>query len=159
MSLAGVISEDGRDSRIRRACLEPTQGIRRPGHCPFGEPSMRILIAETDLLFLREMKQALEEAGHQVTACNDGMGAWGYLASTAPPDLLVTRINLGPGMPPGTALGLHANSSKIPVIYIPESAEMAEHADPEHGAVLVQPFGAAVLVETMQRYLDNGYEK
>jgi CheY-like chemotaxis protein len=125
----------------------------------FGNSDMHVLIAETNILLLREMKQALLQAGHQVTACNDGMGAWGYLASTAPPDLLITSINLGVGMPPGTALAMHARSRKIPIIYIPESADMAAHADPEHGAILLQPFGMTSLVETTQRCFDNGYRK
>jgi DNA-binding response OmpR family regulator len=118
---------------------------------------MRILVAETDLLFLREIKQALEQAGHHVTASIDAMGAWGYLAGIPPPDLLVTRFHLGPGMPPGTALGLHAHSChpRIPVIYIPASTERAEHADPEHGAVLVKPFAVTDLVATVHRLLDK----
>jgi CheY-like chemotaxis protein len=116
---------------------------------------MHILIAETDLLLLREMKQALEQAGHDVTIANDGMGAWGYLAGAAPPDLLVTRFRLGSGAPPGTALGEHAHTHQppIPVIYIPASVELARHADPEHGAVLVKPFAVADLVATANRLL------
>ena len=84
---------------------------------------MHILLAETDLLFLREMRQALEQDGHQVTVSMDGMGAWGYLAGAAPPNLLVTRLHLGAGMPPGTALGLHAFCCRprIPVIYSPHA--------------------------------------
>jgi DNA-binding response OmpR family regulator len=115
---------------------------------------MRILLAETDLLFLREMKQALEQAGHLVTASMDGMGAWGYLVGTAPPDLLVTRLHLGAGMPPGTALGLHAYwcRPRIPVIYILTNAEAA-YADPEHGAILVKPFAVADLVVTVRQLL------
>jgi len=115
---------------------------------------MRILLAETDLLFLREMKQALEQAGHLVTASMDGMGAWGYLVGTAPPDLVVTRLHLGAGMPPGTALGLHAYwcRPRIPVIYILTNAEAA-YADPEHGAILVKPFAVADLVATVHRLL------
>jgi DNA-binding response OmpR family regulator len=115
---------------------------------------MRILLAETDLLFLREMKQALEQAGHLVTASMDGMGAWGYLVGTAPPDLVVTRLHLGAGMPPGTALGLHAYwcRPRIPVIYILTNAEAA-YADPEHGAILVKPFAVADLVVTVRQLL------
>jgi DNA-binding response OmpR family regulator len=115
---------------------------------------MHILLAETDLLCLREIRQALEQAGHHVTASTDGMGAWGYLVSAAPPDLLVTGLHLGAGMPPGTALGLHAHCCRprIPVIYIPTSAE-ADYADPEHGAVLVKPFAVADLVATVRRLL------
>jgi CheY-like chemotaxis protein len=118
---------------------------------------MRILVAETDMRLLAEMKHVLEQAGHDVTATNDGMGAWGYLASEAPPDLLITRIHLGPGMPPGTALGMRARSGqpRIPVIYIPASAERAEHADPEHGAVLIKPFIGTDLVETIDRLMGN----
>jgi DNA-binding response OmpR family regulator len=114
---------------------------------------MRILIAETDLRFLAEVKLALETAGHEVTAANDGMGAWGYLAGTAPPDLLITRLHLGPGSPPGTALGMHAQSRnpRIPVIYIPADGERAKLVDPDHGAVLVKPFVLGDLVATIQR--------
>jgi DNA-binding response OmpR family regulator len=115
---------------------------------------MRILIAETDLRLLTEMKQALEQAGHNVTASNNGMGAWGYLTSAEPPDLLVTRLRLGAGAPPGTALGLHAQLAHrppIPVIYIPSDAERAKLADPEHGAVLVKPFALSELVATVHR--------
>jgi CheY-like chemotaxis protein len=94
------------------------------------------------------MKQGLEQAGYQVITCGDGMGAWGYLASAAPPDLVVTRLYL--------ALGLHAHSRhpRIPVVYIPSSVERAaQHADPEHGAVLVKPFAVTKLIETVDRLL------
>lgn len=71
---------------------------------------VRILVAETDLECLAAVKLTLEAIGHEVTVANDGMGAWGYLAGTAPPDLLITRLHLGAGSPPGTALGMHAQS-------------------------------------------------
>jgi DNA-binding response OmpR family regulator len=116
---------------------------------------MRILVAETDLELLAEVKRALEAAGHEVTVANDGMGAWGYLAGTAPPDLLVTRLHLGSGSPPGTALGMHAQfcNPRIPVIYTPSDDERAKLANPDHGAVLVKPFSADDLLATIQRLL------
>jgi DNA-binding response OmpR family regulator len=116
---------------------------------------MFILIAETDLQLLADMKDALEQAGHEVTVASDGMEAWGYLVNPIPPDLLVTRIHLGSGTPPGTALGLHAHSCDpcIPVIYIPGSADGATFANPEHGAILVKPFAVAELVATAGRLL------
>jgi DNA-binding response OmpR family regulator len=116
---------------------------------------MHILVAETDLLFLAEIKQALELAGHDVTTSSCGLQAWDYLVGTLPPDLLVTRIRLGPGMPPGTALGLRAHSCRPPlrVIYIPASAEWARHGDPQHGAILVKPFAVTELVTTVDRLL------
>jgi CheY-like chemotaxis protein len=116
---------------------------------------VRILVAETDLLLLAEMTHALENAGHDVTASTHGMGAWDYLVATPPPDLLVTQIHLGPDMPPGTALGLRAGSHvpPIPVIYIPASIELAKHADPGHGAILVKPFAVLELVEAVNRLL------
>jgi CheY-like chemotaxis protein len=119
---------------------------------------MRILIAETDPGFLSEIKPALEAGGHEVTVANDGMGAWGYLAGRAPPDLLITRLHLGPGSPPGTALGMHAQSRipRIPVIYIPADNEGAGLADPDHGAVLVKPFPLGDLLATIQRLLGLG---
>jgi DNA-binding response OmpR family regulator len=114
---------------------------------------MRILIVETDLQFLAQMKRGLEQAGHQVTAANDGMGAWDYLTGTDPPDLLVTRLHLGSGSPPGTALGLQAQAHDppIPVVYIPATAELA---DPEHGAILTKPFTITELVAVANRLLN-----
>jgi two-component system, cell cycle response regulator CpdR len=123
-----------------------------------GDLAMRILVAETDVPFLAEMKQALEQAGHDVTTFTNGMAAWNSLVSAVlPPDLLVTRAHLGPGMPPGTALGLHAHSRQppIPVIYIPASVELAKHADPAHGAVLIKPFAVTELVETVHQLLGH----
>ena len=122
---------------------------------PLVQRDMRILVAETDLAFLAEVKRALEDSGHEVIVANDGMGAWGYLAGTAPPDLLVTRLHLGRGAPPGTALGMHAQSHipRIPVIYIPSDAERAKLAEPEHGAVLVKPFLLEDLLATTKRLL------
>jgi DNA-binding response OmpR family regulator len=116
---------------------------------------MHILVVETDSLFLAEIKQALELAGHDVTTSSYGMQAWDYLVGTPPPDLLVTRIRLGPGMPPGTALGLRAHSCRppIPVIYIPASVELARHGDSQHGAILVKPFAVTELVTTVDRLL------
>jgi DNA-binding response OmpR family regulator len=116
---------------------------------------MRILIAETDLEFLAEVELALEQAGHDVIVANDGMGAWGCLAGTAPPDLLITRLHLGAGSPPGTALGLHAQSHhpRIPVIYIPADGERAKLVDPAHGAILVKPFPVGDLVATIQKLM------
>jgi DNA-binding response OmpR family regulator len=117
---------------------------------------MRILIAETDLGLLAAVKVALEAEGYEVTVANDGMGAWGYLAGIAPPDLLITRLNLGAGSPPGTALGMHAQSRipRIPVIYIPADKERAGLADPDHGAVLVKPFPLEDLLATIQRLVE-----
>lgn len=113
---------------------------------------MRILVAETDIDLLAEVRPALEAGGHEVTVANDGMGAWGHLASAAPPDILVTRLNLGAGSPPGTALGMHAQSHtpRIPVIYIPSDAERAKLVEPGHGAVLIKPFSAAELLAAIQ---------
>jgi DNA-binding response OmpR family regulator len=116
---------------------------------------MRILVAETDSLFLDEMKQALVEAGYEVTTFTDGMRAWDCLVGPAPPDLVITRLDLGSGKPPGTALGLYAQSChpRIPVIYVPAGTGRAEHADPGHGAVLVKPFPITDLVKTAHRLL------
>jgi DNA-binding response OmpR family regulator len=110
--------------------------------------SIHVLIAETDLELLDEMRLALEEAGHTVTAVTNGMSAWGHMTARRRLDLLITRLHLGAGAPPGTALGLcaQANDPPIPVLYIPADAEGVEFADPSHGAVLIKPFSVADLV-------------
>ena len=114
---------------------------------------MLILIAETDVEPLKKMARALEQAGHRVTAATDGLQAWSALVGAVPPDLLVTRICLGNGKPPGTALGLraYAHDPPIPVIYIPANPELAQHADPAHGAVLTRPFTVSDLLRTVER--------
>lgn len=117
---------------------------------------MHTLIAETDLVFLAETRSAFEKAGHHVTICTDGMQAWDCLVDGSPPDLLVTRLDLGAGTPPGTALGLYARSCDPPVqvIYIPANAERAQLANSDHGAVLVKPFSPAELIQTAHRLLE-----
>lgn len=119
---------------------------------------MHILVAETDRDLLAEVKRALEAGGHEVSVANDGMEAWSYLAGDAPPDLLVTRLHLGAGSPPGTALGMRAQSHipRIPVVYIPSNAERARLVEPDHGAVLVKPFSAAELLATIQQLIRLG---
>lgn len=116
---------------------------------------MHILIAETNLIFLAEIRSAFEDAGYLVTTSVDGMEAWTCLVSARPLDLLVTRFDLGLGKPPGTALGMYAQSHDppIPVIYMPASLARAEYADSEHGAVLVKPFSPTDLVQTANRLL------
>jgi DNA-binding response OmpR family regulator len=116
---------------------------------------MRILIAATDFQLLAAMKRALGQAGHDVTIADDGMRAWSYLTCAVRPDLLVTAIDLGAGSPPGTALGLRAQSHhpRIPVIYIPADDRHAKHTDPEHGAVLTKPFTVSDLLDTVDRLL------
>jgi DNA-binding response OmpR family regulator len=118
---------------------------------------IRILVAETDLQLLAEMKRGLERTGHSVIAATDGMMAWDHLVSVTPPDVLVTRFHLGSGKPPGTALGLYARSChpRIPVVYTPESLDLAEHADHEHGAILVKPFAVRDLVQTVNQLLER----
>jgi DNA-binding response OmpR family regulator len=115
---------------------------------PNYEVSMYVLIAETDLALLAEMRLALEEVGHTVTAVTNGMSAWSHLVASRRPDLLITGLHLGSGAPPGTALGLRAQASDppIPVIYIPANAESAKLADRSHGAVLINPVSVADLV-------------
>jgi DNA-binding response OmpR family regulator len=109
---------------------------------------MYVLIAETDLELLADIRLALEESGHAVTVTTDGMSAWSHLVGRRRPDLLITRLHLGSGTPPGTALGLRAQASNppIPVIYIRAKTERAEYVDRSHGAVLIKPFSVADLV-------------
>ena len=109
---------------------------------------MNVLIAETDLELLAELRPALEEAGHIVTTVTNGVSAWSHVTARRRPDLLITRLHLGSGAPPGTALGLcaQANNPPIPVLYIPANAESAEFADPSHGAVLIKPLSVLDLV-------------
>jgi DNA-binding response OmpR family regulator len=114
---------------------------------------MRILMAESDLQFLAEMKPALEKAGHKVITASDGWMGWSLLTGPAPPALLITGLHLGTGAPPGTALGLraHAHRPRIPVVYVPTTPELAKLAHPDHGAVLSRPFVGAHLVALVHR--------
>jgi DNA-binding response OmpR family regulator len=142
---------------ISKKMIASAAGMTGMNHrSPWNPNPMRILIAETDPQLLADMKQTLEQAGYEVTVANNGMGAWPYIAGANPPDLLVTRLHLGPDSPPGTALGLHAHSRhpRIPVVYIPASAEIAKLADSEHGAILVKPFDMSELMAVIQGLVD-----
>jgi DNA-binding response OmpR family regulator len=112
---------------------------------------MRILIAETNLQFRVEMNRALDSAGHKIISASDGLLGWSYLTGPAPPDLLITGLELGTGAPPGTALGLRAHAQRIPVIYTPETAALAQYAHPHHGAVLTRPFHVADLLTIVRQ--------
>ena len=113
---------------------------------------MKVLIAETDVIFAAKAQLALEQAGCQVVVTEDPFRAWDLLQSDRP-DLLITRIVFGAGKVPGTALGARAYADKIRVIYAPLGADAAVHASDEHGAVLIRPIAITELVATAQRLL------
>ena len=45
--------------------------------------------------------------------------------------------------------------STHPGLYTPESLDLAEHADHEHGAILVKPFAVGDLVQTVNQLLET----
>ena len=118
---------------------------------------MRILIAESNLQLLAQMRHALGEAGYSVLGASDVWLALGFLTGPAPPNLLVTGLPLGSGSQPGTVLSMRAQAQRprIPVLYVPATSELAKFANPDHGAVLIKPFAASEFVATVSRLLER----
>ncbi len=57
---------------------------------------MLVLVADDDALVALDIQSALEDAGHEVEICLDGLEALARLASMHP-DVLITDLNM-PGM-------------------------------------------------------------
>lgn len=116
----------------------------------------RILLAEDDNSMLQFLKLALERAGHDVTAKNDGLEALSALDESQKYDLLLTDIVM-PGMD-GIELAQKA-TKKCPdmqVMFITGFAAVAmghNNTTVENARVLSKPFHLNELVSQVEHLL------
>jgi two-component system, cell cycle response regulator CpdR len=99
----------------------------------------RILLADDDLSTRQFLSAALQKAGHEVVACEDGLAAWAAFENAPMTfDLLLTDIVM-PGID-GIELSERTRAACpfLKVIYITGFAAMAQGA--ENARVIVKPF-------------------
>lgn len=100
----------------------------------------KILLADDDLSTRQFLTAALQKAGHEVTACADGLEAWGtFQAAPSAFDLLLTDIVM-PGLD-GMELSSRARGlcPALKIVYITGFAAMADNAD-ANDKVISKPF-------------------
>ncbi len=61
------------------------------------DDTRRILVVDDAALMRRRIEGSLTAQGYSVSTCSDGLEAWDWLQSNAPPDVMITDIEM-PGM-------------------------------------------------------------
>lgn len=113
-----------------------------------------ILLAEDDLSTRQFLTGALEKAGHNVVACEDGLAALeAFEAATGRFDLLLTDIVM-PGMD-GIELAKRATAltPELKVVYITGFAGMALGASGDGSRVIAKPFHLGSLTREIEEIL------
>lgn len=113
---------------------------------------VRIILVHDDRTFLEDLAAALEKAGHDVTMFDNSTSAWDALRAAEDVDVLITRIQFGPGKPHGVALAQWARMScpRARVLFTarPEFEPYAEGI----GAFLSMPAETSKVVEIVARF-------
>jgi DNA-binding response OmpR family regulator len=113
----------------------------------------RVAIVHDDLVFLEPLTAALRDAGHDVAAFDDPMVAWDALSVSGRAELLITRIQFGPGKPHGIALAQWARSNRSGIkVLFTARPEFEPHAE-GLGVFLPTPTETSVVVEIVTRIL------
>lgn len=113
----------------------------------------RIVFVHDDPAFTEPAASALGAAGHTVAAFTDPMQALNALEAAREAELLITRIDFGPGKINGIALARMARFRRrgIRVLFMAPSG-MEKHAA-GLGELLPQPTDVADLIEAAGRLL------
>jgi CheY-like chemotaxis protein len=115
----------------------------------------RIFIVHDDPAFSEEVLSSLEAVGESVAAFDDPMGALDALETAREIELLITRVNFGPGKLNGIALArmLRLKRPDVRVMFtaIPEHEGHAEGL----GEFLAAPIRVYDVVEMTERLLQS----
>lgn len=114
----------------------------------------KILLADDDLSTRQFLANALEKAGHGVTACADGLAAWQAFEEGADGyDLLLTDIVM-PGLD-GIELATRARTLRpaLKVVFITGFAAMAADAPDGAARVISKPFHLGNLTREIEDIL------
>ena len=113
----------------------------------------RILVVHDEPEFIDQAVKALRHAGWEAEGFTDSMVAVHALDDPGKIELLITRVQLGPGKPHGVSLAMMAKSKrpKIKVLFtaLPEYEEQVQPL----GKFLPLPVGTAQLLEAVERLL------
>lgn len=114
-----------------------------------------VVIVHDDSTLAAQTKAALEQKGLDVAVFSDPMAALPALEHARSADLLITRVNFGPGRPHGVSLALMARSRrpKIKVLFVtrPENRQHTEGL----GELLPAPASVDDVVAAAERLLSG----
>src|SRR5690242_4128707 len=117
-------------------------------------PATVVIVHDDDAL-AAQTKAALEQKGVDVAVFADPLAALPALEQAQSADLLITRVNFGPGKPHGVSLALMARTRrpKITVLFVtrPENRQHTEGV----GELLPTPATAADVVAAAERLLSG----
>jgi len=99
---------------------------------------LRVLLVEDEFLICMMMADTLTERGFEVCAAANARDALLHLASGEPCDVLLTDLNLGPGLD-GSGLAKLARELRpdLPVVYVSGSVRRIEQLQPVPGAAFI----------------------
>ena len=115
----------------------------------------RIVVVHDDPTFREPLVASLQASGHEVASFVDTSAAWDALEAAQRIEILVTRINFGPGKPHGIALALSARlrrpGVRVLIVARPDYAEDAAGI----GLFLPYPVTVPQVAETVERMLTD----
>jgi DNA-binding NtrC family response regulator len=129
-------------------CINPATSVRGENGMP-----ARIVVVHNNPTFREPLAASLKASGHAVASFADISVAWDALEAAEQMEILVTRVNFGPGKPHGVALARSARFRKPGVrVLIVGRPEYAEDAA---GIGLFLPNSATVsrVADTVERML------
>jgi CheY-like chemotaxis protein len=99
---------------------------------------LRVLLVEDEFLICMMMADALTDHGFEVRAAANARDALEHLTCGAPCDVLLTDLNLGPGLD-GSGLAKLARELRphLPVVYVSGSVRCIEELSPVPGAAFI----------------------
>ena len=99
---------------------------------------LRVLLVEDEFLICMMMADALVQHGFEVRAAANAREALAHLTRGAPCDVLLTDLNLGPGLD-GSGLAKRARELRpdLPVVYVSGSVRRIEELSPVPGATFI----------------------
>jgi DNA-binding NtrC family response regulator len=115
----------------------------------------RIVVVHDDPTFRDPLVASLEADGHEVEAFVDTFVAWDALQTAQRMEVLVTRVDFGPGKPHGVALARAARRRRpgVRVLIVARS----DYTEDAAGVGLFLPYPATVpqVAETVERMLSD----
>jgi CheY-like chemotaxis protein len=123
--------------------------------CSVHEEAMpaRIVVVHNEPTFREPLVASLKASGYDVTAFEDVSAAWNSLAAAECVEILVTRVDFGPGKPHGISLARSARmrrpTIRVLIVARPEYAEDAAGV----GLFLPYPVDVPTVAETVERML------
>ena len=113
----------------------------------------RIVLVHDDHTFSEAVVEALQAADHDVAAFDDVLAAWEALREASTIEVLITRVQFGPGKPHGVSLAQFARTScpRVRILFVARP-EYAAHAE-GNGVFLPMPVEPRTVVETVKRVL------